>query len=223
MKILIVEDSENLRNSIRKGLLKLNFIVDAVKNGEEALSYILAYDYDVILLDIMLPIMDGLQVLKKLRAKGILSGVIMLTALDQIDDRVKGLDYGADDYLCKPFAFKELIARINTVGKRHCKHKLRVLNFGKVVIDTKLYEVRVNDKRVHLTPNEFSIVECLALKANSVVRTEYLEEKLSTCDRFTSKNAIEVHVFNIRFKLKSCGVLDFIKTKRGVGYIVRTV
>jgi len=220
MKILVVEDSYRLRKSIDAGLTKLNFVVDTASDGKEALGYIQSYDYDVILLDIMLPIIDGLGVLRKLRDKKIQTGVIMLTALDQVTDRVKGLELGADDYLCKPFAFQELVARINTVGRRNASANRFEMTFGSLIVDIGIRELRLGDKPINLTPTEYAIVECLALRAGKLVSFETLEELLSSSNKYMTRNALEVNIFNIRKKLKTFGKIDFIKTKRGSGYFV---
>ncbi len=220
MKVLVVEDSMHLRENIELGLKKLNFIVDTVDNGKDALSFIRAYEYDVVLLDIMLPKMDGLEVLKHIKNDRITTGVIMLTALDQVKDRVNGLTLGADDYICKPFAFEELVARITTVSRRNSISNDFKILLGDVCVDIGLKEVRIRDEILLLTPTEYLIIEYIALNAGKVMTFEFFEEKLSSANKFMSRNALEVNISNIRKKLKKYNIIDFIKTKRGSGYFV---
>jgi len=220
MKILIVEDSINLRKNIALGLLKLNFVVDSAENGEQALAFLRAYEYDVVLLDIMLPKLSGLEVLKRLRDDRNKTGVIMLTARDDISDRVKGLEMGADDYLCKPFAFQELVARINTIARRNTSADQFLLTFDNLLLDFGLKEVSIDGKVIIFTPTEYAIVEYLALNAGIVVSFQMLEDKLRNSDGCMTRNALEVNISNIRKKLKHFKLLDFIKTKRGSGYFI---
>jgi len=220
MKILIAEDSPNLRESIKTGLVKQNFVVDAVCNGRQAIAYLSSYRYDVVLLDIMMPELDGFEVLQHIRDNRVKCSVIMLTALDQVDERVKGLENGADDYICKPFAFRELVARIKTVSQRDLNLNQFKKMFGNLLIDIGLQDVSVRDVSVNLTPTEYSLVECLALKAGTVVSFETLEDLLSNSDRYMTRNSMEVTIFNIRRKLKNFGEKSFIKNKRGIGYFI---
>lgn len=220
MNLLIIEDSQRLQNSLRRGLTSLNYVVDSALDGHEGLSYINSKDYDLIILDLMLPKIDGLTVLKELRNAQKITPVLILSAKDEIEDRVKGLEFGADDYLCKPFAFDELVARIKTLTRRNTKQKSPLLSHKGLTINFSLKEVLVNQKTVSLTPVEYLILERLLLNLDVVISYANLTDKLSDVDGFVSQNTLEAHVSAIRKKLKKQGITDFVQTRRGFGYFI---
>jgi len=220
LKILIVEDSMRLRKTLVTGLTKLGYAVDSSGEGHEALSLALSYDYDLIILDLMLPGLDGLTILKRLREVN-KTNVLILSARDQIEDRVKGLNLGADDYLVKPFAFDELQARINALIRRSYNVKESRLRINDVCIDFAMREVLVHEEKVPLTPNEYSIVEILSLNRGRVITYDSLENHLYASHAIVSRNAIEAHMSSLRRKLRCRGVESLIQTKRGFGYFIR--
>ncbi len=220
MKLLIVEDSQRLRRSLELGLKNLGFSVDSTDNGREAMAYLRVNTYDVVLLDLMLPEVDGLTVLKEVRHKKQDSAVIIISAKDQIDDRITGLDLGADDYLCKPFDFNELHARIKSSIRR--KHKLHdnVLVFAELKLDIGMRSVSVSNETVNLTPNEFSLLELLAVNNGKVMTYSNIENHLYDSYTCVTRNAIEAHISALRKKLNSHKINGLIKTRRGFGYYV---
>ncbi|MBI3896989.1 MAG: response regulator transcription factor [Gammaproteobacteria bacterium] len=220
MKLLIAEDSPRLRTSLTLGLTKLGYAVDAVANGREALRFITGADYDLIVLDIMLPELDGLTVLQQLRARHIKTHVLILSAKDQVQDRISGLQLGADDYLVKPFSFDELQARIAALLRRTYDKKCPLLKLGELEFNTALKELRLAGALIKLTPHELSLLEYLMMNRGRVLDYDQLVRKLYNSDSPVSRNAIEVHVSSLRKKLKAYGADDVIKTRRGFGYYV---
>lgn len=223
MKLLIVEDSQRLRRSLELGLRNLGFSVDSTDNGREAMAYLRVNTYDVVLLDLMLPEVDGLTVLKEIRHKKKDSAVLIISAKDQVDDRITGLDLGADDYLCKPFDFDELHARIKSLIRR--KHQLHgnVIVFEELKLDIGMRSVSVGNETVNLTPNEFSLLELLAVNNGKVMTYSNIENHLYDSCTCVTRNAIEAHVSAVRKKLKSHNINDLIKTRRGFGYYVDSI
>lgn len=222
MKLLIVEDSERLRRAISVGLQRSGYVVDCVGDGREALHLSLINDYDVIVLDLMLPSLDGLSILKALREKRKSTHVLILSAKDKIDDRIKGLNFGADDYLCKPFAFDELEARIKSLCRRAYHSKNPCIQWANATLDTAKRCFFIADTAVNLTPHEYALLELLALHHGNVVSYEQLENRLYASDTAVTRNAIEAHVSALRKKLKFAGLDGLIKTQRGFGYSVET-
>jgi len=220
MKILVVEDSRRLRESLSEGLTRSGFAVDAVGDGEHALAYAGAAQYDVIVLDLMLPVRDGLSVLSELRASGYSSQILILSAKDQVQDRVRGLDLGADDYLVKPFAFDELLARLKAMVRREYQTLNPVVKLGDVELNTALHSVRASGAEVRLTPHEISVLEALALNRGKVMSVQSLEDRLYNFRSQVTHNTIEVHISKLRKKLRQCGTRDLIKTRRGFGYFI---
>ncbi|MGD9365512.1 MAG: response regulator transcription factor [Desulfobacteraceae bacterium] len=220
MKLLLVEDSERLRRSLGRGLVREGFAVDMAADGEEGYGFANAYHYDVIVLDLMLPKLPGLDLLKQLRREGNQSSILILSAKDQVGDRVKGLELGADDYLIKPFAFDELCARIRTLGRR--RHDIRnpIIQLGSICVDTARCQVKRNDKLLALTPLEYQLLECLALRRGRVISKELLRYWLYDSDAEASSNVIEALVSSLRKKLRSVGADQVVKTRRGFGYLV---
>lgn len=220
VKLLVVEDSERLRRALLAGLKRCGFTVDIAANGPEGLAFAETNDYDVILLDLMLPGLDGLSVLKKVRDGGRRAQVLILSARDQVADRVKGLELGADDYLIKPFAFEELVARIRVLVRRRHELKSPEIKVGQIRIDMAGRKVDANGQSIALTPAEYNLLEYLALRHGHVISKSQLHDQLYDSDSLAASNVIEVLISNIRKKVRHTGAEDVIKTKRGFGYCI---
>lgn len=221
MKVLLVEDSASLRRSLTIGLQNLGFTVDETEDGSEGLSMALSGDYDVLVLDIMLPSIDGLTVLKTLRSSHKDTRVLLLSAKSQPEDKVKGLLTGADDYLTKPFSFEELHARLLSLLRRGTLRKdIDKIELSGLTLDMQLKTLRFGAKFIDLTPNEYKIVECLFTNQNTIVTPEKLSEHIAGQYDAISKNSIEAHLSSARKKTKLAGVALPIQTKRGFGYMV---
>ncbi len=225
MKILIVDDEEELRQRLCQALSHEQYMVDTAKNGEEALDKIEDGDsFDLIILDIMMPGRDGLSVLKELRQERINTPVLMLTALSDLDNRVRGLDQGADDYLAKPFSMSELLARIRAMLRRG-RGKNPLLTCGSVSLNTVNRSVTLDDMPVTLTVKEFAMLEFLLYNKGRVVSRFSLAEHVwgDNFDPFTMSNFIDVHMKNLRQKIKKGDRDTVIRTVRGAGYIIDDV
>jgi len=226
MRILLVEDSVRLQASIAQGLRESSFAVDVVGDGRQGLIHALTTEYDVIVLDLMLPELSGLEVLRALRDRGVRSGILILTAMDTIDDRVRGLRGGADDYLVKPFSFAELVARVQALARRLHGVRDTALRCGPLVIDTAGRSVRVEGRSpdgsvvVDLTPREYSILEYLAHRAGCAVTRSELEEHLYDERSQVMSNAVDVAISALRAKLERAGCPAVIQTKRKFGYML---
>lgn len=220
MKLLIIEDSPSLRKSIAAGFTRLNFAVDETGDGKEGLNYAMTYDYDAIILDIMLPSMDGFSLLHTLRDNHIKTNVLILSAKDQVENRIHGLNLGADDYMIKPFSFDELHARIQTLIRRSRDFKSPIINFDSLAIDTTMRSASINSMPLNLTPKEYSILEYLALNQGKVVSYDSMDSHIYTSLDIVTRNTLEAHVSALRKKLKRSGVDDLVKTRRGFGYYI---
>lgn len=220
MRLLVVEDSTRLRSSLSEGLARSGFAVDAVADGKSALDYIAAAQYDVVILDLMLPVLDGISVLREMRRSGHACRVLILSAKDQIHDRVEGLELGADDYLVKPFSFDELLARVKALVRREYNAPNPVINLGKAQLNTAMHQVLVNNTPLPLTAHEVSLLEALALNRGRVMSAQSLEGRLHNFAGSVTRNAIEVHVSKLRRKLRDAGINDLIHTRRGFGYFI---
>ena len=220
MKILLIEDYKPLRESIKKGLIENGYAVDSTGDGEEGLWYSSTAEYDVVVLDLRLPGMDGLEVLKRLRAQKNKVHVLIITARDSVDDRVKGLDLGADDYLVKPFEFSELLARVRALVRRKHDQKEPVIRVGDLEIDTSDREVKRGGKLLDLTLKEYAIMEILARKAGRVVSREMILEGVYDFDSDLSSNVIDVYIGRLRKKLETEQGNRILHTKRGFGYML---
>jgi len=218
VRILIVEDDRRLAASLRRGLEEAGLAVDTVHDGEDGLAGGLATPYDVIVLDVMLPALDGFAVCRQLRDRRIKTPVLMLTARDAVDDRVRGLEAGADDYLVKPFALRELIARIRALARRHLPDRTASLTAGPVTLDTGAHLLRVDGKTVDLTAKEFAILEHLLLNRGRVVTRSQILESVWDYEFDGGRNLVEVYIGRIRRKLGDAGGGDPIITVRGSGY-----
>jgi DNA-binding response OmpR family regulator len=222
LRILLVDDEPSIRNQLGRVLTEQKYTVDAAQDGEEALDRIFDQPYDLILLDIMLPKRDGLDVLAETRRAGITTPVLMLTARKEIDDKIRGLDQGADDYLAKPFSVAELLARVRALLRRSTDHAVSVLTIGDIRLDSVTREVTSASGPVWLTPKEFSILEFLLYNKNRTVSRFSLAEHVwgEDFDPFTMSNYIDVHIKNLRRKIGDAhGRL--IRTMRGVGYLLK--
>ena len=220
MKLLVVEDYGVLRTSLAKGFREAGFAVDQAGDGETGLWYALDEDYDAIVLDLMLPRLDGLRVLQRLRAEGKKTHVLVLTAKDAVEDRVKGLEMGADDYLVKPFAFEELLARIHALVRRKYASKAPAVRVGDLEIDRAARRVRRGKRAIELTAKQYAVLELLALRAGEVVPRADLWNSLYAFDEEPTSNLLEVYVNQLRRKLEAQGEPRLIHTRRGVGYLL---
>jgi two-component system OmpR family response regulator len=218
MRILVVEDYTPLRRTLQRGLREAGFSVDIAADGEEGLFLAGANPYDAIVLDLMLPKIDGLTVLKRLRESGRQVPVLVLTARDGVDDRIQGLDLGADDYLPKPFAFNELLARVRALVRRAYHTGDPVMRIGHLAIDTASRRVRVDDEEVTLTAREYALLELLARRHGELVTRGEVFEHCYGFDADTASNVIDVYIGYLRKKIERSGRPKLIHTRRGQGY-----
>jgi DNA-binding response OmpR family regulator len=223
MRILIVDDEQQLLDQLRRALEDQRYLIETATNGEEALDRLFAAHFDLIILDIMMPHTDGLTVLKEARKAGVKTPVLMLTAKREVDDRIEGLDLGADDYLAKPFSMAELLARIRALFRRSGGQIDPVLQIEDIRLNTIMREVTRAGVPIELTPKEFAILEFLLYNKNRVVSRFNLAEHVwgDAFDPFTMSNFIDVHVKNLRRKLGDSGSGTIIRTIRGVGLIIK--
>jgi DNA-binding response OmpR family regulator len=221
MRILIVEDEKSLADIIKKGLEEEGYAVDVVYNGEEGLFMAENEPSDLIILDIMLPVIDGMTILKKIRKAGIKTPVLMLTAKDTIMDKVSGLDSGADDYLTKPFAFEELLARMRALLRRNTEVKTSVIMIGDLTIDIVTHEVKREGKDILLSAREYALLEYMAINRNKVLSRTALTEHLYDQDFDLDSNVIDVFINRIRNKIDRGYDTKLIHTMRGTGYILK--
>lgn len=220
VKLLVIEDSERLRRALYEGLRRSGFVVDLAADGQEGLAFAEINQYDLAVLDLMLPKLDGLSVLKQLRSQGNRTPVLILSAKDQIEDRVRGLELGADDYLVKPFAFEELVARIKVLVRRKHDLKKPEIEINGIEINTARRHAKINGSELPLTRAEYTLLEYLVLRRGRVISKTQLRDQLYDSDSDTESNVIEVLVSNVRKKIKASGAQDVIKTKRGFGYFI---
>ena len=223
MKILIVDDEYALLDQLQRTLQNQRYIIETAADGETALDKLFQASFDVIILDIMLPKMDGLTLLEQIREAGVDTPVLMLTAKGDTEDRVKGLDLGADDYLAKPFSLDELLARLRALLRRSGSQCTTVLQVGSLKLDTVSRMVTKAGKALELTPREFSILEFLLYNKNRSVSRFNLAEHVwgDAFDPFSMSNFMDVHIKNLRHKIEDPGQEKIIQTIRGVGYIIR--
>lgn len=218
MRILVVEDEPSIANFVRQGLTEAGYAVDVAGDGREALNFALAAEYDVLVLDIMLPKLNGLDLLRELRRQGDKTPTLMLTARDTIDNRVEGLDAGADDYLVKPFAFPELLARIRALLRRPPLQTGNVLQVGDLILDRATREVRRDSRLIDLSPREFAVLEYLMHHPNQVLTRTQIGEHVWNFDFYNESNVVDVYIGYLRRKLENTDELPLIHTVRGVGY-----
>ena len=218
MRLLLVEDERNAARVLSKGLGEHSFAVDVAADGDRALELAGLNDYDVILLDVMLPRRDGFAVCRELRGRGAATPILMLTARDSVEQRVEGLDCGADDYLVKPFDFRELLARIRALVRRGPELQAQIIHVGDLAVDTRARQVTRADRRLNLTAKEYALLEYLARRAGQIVRRDEIAEHVwdQRFDPFS--NAIEVYVRRLRLKIDRGHAVTLLQTKRGLGY-----
>lgn len=221
MKILLAEDEIDLNNVVTRYLKKNGYSVDSVLDGEEALDYLEYSEYDLVILDIMMPKVDGFEVIKKLRDKGNHTSVLMLTARDSADDKVKGLDLGADDYIVKPFDFNELMARIRAVVRRKYGNSSNRLVIEDLILDTSEKSVTRAGKQIELTGKEYEVLEYLMQSKNRILSRDQIKEHVWDFDYEGDSNIIDVLIKNIRKKIDIETGKQIIYTKRGLGYVIK--
>ena len=219
MRVLVVEDYDPLRDSIVRGLGEEGYAVDSVATGDDGLAVATSTDYDVIVLDLMLPGVDGLEILRCLQERRSSARVLVLTARDRLQDKVRGLDLGADDYLVKPFAFPELLARVRALVRRRYETRA-IVTAGELEVDTVGRIVRVGGEVVALTAREYSILEVLAVRTGQVVTREEIADHIYDWARDVASNVVDVYIAYLRKKLGNAGLPPMIKTRRGLGYVL---
>jgi two-component system copper resistance phosphate regulon response regulator CusR len=220
MRVLVVEDYGPLRKSIERGLKRAGFAVDVSGDGEEGLWYATSNEYDAVVLDLMLPKMDGLTIVQNLRRAGRKAPILILTARGEVEDRVRGLDLGADDYMVKPFAFRELLARVRALVRRNYRAALPVICVADLEIDTVAREVRRAGEILPLTAREYALLEILALRAGQVVTRTDIWEHIYDFESSTVSNVVDVYIGYLRRKIERPGLPRLIHTRRGQGYIL---
>lgn len=216
MRILLVEDDMQLAQGLQQSLRHEGFVVNHVNNGKSALAALLVPDQDMMILDLGLPDIDGLSVLKQLRNKKVTLPVIILTARDSIENKVQGLDYGADDYLSKPFDINELLARLRVIERRLGTAQSAIITINPVVLDIAAHKVSLNEQALDLSKKEYMVLKALMENAGRIQSREQIESRLYEWGEEVVSNAVEVHIHNLRKKLPE----KFIQTVRGVGYTV---
>lgn len=223
MRLFVVEDEIHLLNIIKKRLVKEHYSVDTCSDGEEAMEFIRMAPYDGIVLDIMLPGKDGISILKEMRKEGNYTPVLLLTARDSIEDRVKGLDTGADDYLVKPFAFEELLARIRVMLRKNgeIRHQEEIFTVGDLTMNCKSHEVQRAGKAIDLSSKEFALLEYLIRNKGKVLSRDQIEQHIWDYDYMGSSNMIDVYIRYLRKKIDEPFEKKLIQTVRGAGYVLK--
>lgn len=223
MKLLYAEDERSLSRAISVILEKNNYTVDTVYNGKDALFDIENNDYDAIILDIMMPEMDGISVLKEVRSKGITTPIIMLTAKGEVEDKILGLDCGANDYLPKPFDTRELLARLRAMTRSEGERTDNTLSFGNVTLDLKTYELIVENEKIKLSNKEFQMTEMLIRNPGNIISAETFIDRIWTIDSDAEINVVWVYISYLRKKFSDLNADVEIKAKRGVGYYLEQI
>lgn len=223
MRLLLAEDEKELSKALCAILKHNNFSVDAVYNGQDAYDYGLDENYDGIILDLMMPKMNGLEVLKKLRENGISTPVLILTAKSEVEDKILGLDTGADDYLTKPFAMGELLARVRALTRRKAEFSPNVLSFGNITLNRENFELSVGDGSVRLGNKEFQMLEMLITNPGRLISTEQFMERIWGYETEAEINVVWVYISYLRKKLTNLKANLEIKAVRGVGYTLEEV
>ena len=218
MRLLIIEDYLPLQRSLAKGLREADFAVDATRDGQEGLWYATSNEYDVIILDLMLPGMDGLDILKKIRAKGLKTHVLILTAKDTVEDRVTGLNLGADDYLIKPFAFEELLARVRALLRRNYHEKNPNVRIKDLRIDLAKQRLWRGREEIQLTAREYALLEYLAMRVGETISRSDIWEHVYEFNSSASSNVVDVYIGYLRKKIERPNKTALIHTIRGRGY-----
>ena len=221
MRILVAEDEKDMNRLISKRLKAENYSVDSCYNGKEVFEYLACAEYDGIILDIMMPVMDGIQVLKKLRAAGNQIPILLLTAKDSIQDRVLGLDAGADDYLVKPFAFEELLARVRVMLRKPAAIKSTTYTVGDLEVHVDTRKVFRQGKELTLSSKEYALLRYMAQNAGIVLSREKLEQHIWNYDFSGGSNVIDVYIRYLRKKIDEGFDKKLIHTVRGAGYVLK--
>lgn len=225
MKLLIIEDSSPLRRSLVVGFNNLGITTDEASNGTEGLNLALNNPYDIIILDLMLPSIDGMEILKQIRKSAIQTRIIILSANNQRQDRIDGLLQGADDYLTKPFSFDELHARVLAISRRGIINNFsNTININGFILDSNKMSLRYEITDIELTPNEFKIIEYLFKHQNQIISTSMISDNIANNFDYIAKNTIEAHISTIRKKIKSKAITATfpLKNKRGFGYYIES-
>jgi DNA-binding response OmpR family regulator len=220
MHLLLVEDYKPLLDSLSKGLRECGYAVDTAADGKEGLWHATSGDYDVIILDLMLPGLDGLSILKKVRQKNKTTTVLILTARDQVEDRIAGLDAGADDYLGKPFAFEELLARVRALVRRSYAKKKPILQIGDLRIEMSSRRVWRGNEEIELTLREYSILEYLAMRTGETVSRTDIWEHVYEFNSEADSNVVDVYITYLRKKIERPDKPVLLHTRRGFGYML---
>lgn len=223
MKLLLAEDERALSKALVTILEKNNYLVDAVYNGEDALYFLETGDYDGCILDVMMPKLDGISVLKNIRRKGITVPVLLLTAKNEVEDKVEGLDSGANDYLTKPFQSKELLARIRAMIRSSTRQVDNHVVFGNVILDQNRFILRVGDNEIQLMKKEYQLLELLLKNPRQVITTQRIMEKVWGLESEAELNVVWVYISNLRKKLQSLESNVYIKATRNVGYSIEEI
>jgi len=219
MRVLIVEDERKISAYVKRGLEEQGYAVDAAYTGREALDWLETVEFDLIVLDVLLPKLDGIEVCRRLRQRGFRTPVLMLTARDAIDDRVTGLDAGADDYLVKPFAMRELLARLRAIIRRTADApKTTILQVGDLKLDILTHRAQRGGQSIELTTKEYGVLECLMRHPEQVLSRTTIAEHVWSYDIFNQSNVVDVYIRNLRRKLDDPFDTRLIRTVRGSGY-----
>lgn len=221
MRILVAEDTRDMNRLIVKTLKKAGYSVDSCFDGEEALDFLQAAEYDAVLLDVMMPKLDGFALLQKMRKQGMDTPVLFLTARDAVSDRVKGLDFGADDYLVKPFDFDELLARIRAMTRKHAGSRSNQFTLADLVLDIEKRTASRNGTEITLLPKEFSILEYMLRNQGIVLSREQLENQIWNFEYSGNSNNMDVYISRLRKKIDNGHKIKLLHTIRGVGWVLR--
>jgi two-component system copper resistance phosphate regulon response regulator CusR len=220
MKLLLVEDSERLRTTLQHGLHGAGFTVDVAVDGIEATGFLAGFGYDLVVLDLMLPRLDGIGVLRSMPRSGVRPRVLVLSARDQVQDRIEALDAGADDFLVKPFSFDELLARLHALSRRPQEAQPSVLSHGGLQLDPRAHQVTVDGQSLALTPREFATLALLLRHRGRTFSRNEILERTAGSDSTASDRSVEVLVFGLRRKLAAVGLEQLVETRRGAGYLI---
>ena len=221
MRVLVVEDEQDLNLLLRKVLTKAGYTVDGCLDGEDAALHLMGAAYDAVILDVMMPKKDGYTLVREMRAQGLNTPVLFLTARDSVADRVKGLDLGADDYLIKPFDFDELLARIRAMTRKHVGNRSNLFTVGDLTVDTRKQTAERAGREIALLPKEFAILEHLIRNKGVVVSREQLEDRIWNYEYTGSSNNVDVYMSKLRKKLDEGYDTKLIHTVRGAGWVLR--
>lgn len=221
MRILVVEDEKKVAAFLRKGLEQETYTVEVANNGKRALELALSEPYDLLILDLLLPGLDGISVLRELRRQHVAMPVLILTARKEVDDRVSGLDAGADDYLVKPFAFSELLARIRALLRRQGPDRSTILQMADLTVDPVTHRVARGEREIELTPREYAVLDYLLRNAGRVMTRTLIAEHVWDYHFDSDTNLIDVYVKRLREKLEAGGEKRLLHTVRGIGYVMR--